>query len=350
MRHIGIFILLMLWVLSAWPDRVGELPEVMDPHMIAVSRGELFVLDGAVVRVYSLDLLTWKRSFGREGEGPGEMKLAANRKNHLYLTGDTVFIDGFDKIISFSRAGKILREQRKTYSHFKVQPLGGGYVTLRRQVDKKGKPTLAVTLCDHNFQELKELAVQAPRVSRFVLELFPDTLNFWVAGDKIFVERSAKGFVVDVFDAAGETLVRINRSIEKIAITSRDKQEKMASIDRDPEIRRIENWQQVKKKMDFPVPEFFPPIREITADGRRIYIQTFHQMEGKAEFIILDLSGQILARPFLPVGPEVILDDELSGMIARYYTFNDEFYFFVQENQETETWELHALRWRILSP
>ena len=114
MKRSGIVLILFLFVCPIWSVCIGGLPEVLKPHMLCVSKGEIFVLDGPTVLVYSLDNPRLLRQFGKPGEGPGELLKVPFRGNMLYVTSDSVFIDGYNKIIEYSRNGKLLREIKKT--------------------------------------------------------------------------------------------------------------------------------------------------------------------------------------------------------------------------------------------
>ena len=215
MKNFGIILSLFLFINPLWPVRIGVLPEVLKPHMICVSGEEAFILQGGTVLVYSLHNLRLLRQFGKTGEGPGELREVPYKSNMLWVSHQSVFIDGYDKIIEYSKKGKLLRESRKTYSHFIVQPLGNRFVTLKRQQDKKGRPLVSVTLCDDKFKEIKELSQPKMVTRRERLELFPDAQNFWTWNDKIFIEKSEQGFVIEVFNSSGQLLSRLSKDIKK---------------------------------------------------------------------------------------------------------------------------------------
>lgn len=65
-------------------DRVGVLEGIFQPASVAVWGDEIFVLEGAPLSVFSLDDLRLLRRFGREGQGPGEVKITPWLKNILH--------------------------------------------------------------------------------------------------------------------------------------------------------------------------------------------------------------------------------------------------------------------------
>jgi hypothetical protein len=314
--------------------------------MLCVSKGEIFVLQEGTVLVYSIKNTRLLRQFGKSGEGPGELRVIPHRSNMMLIRDNSVFIDGYDKVIEYSRNGGLIRETRKTYSHFIVQPLGNRFVTLKRSQDEKNRIFLAVTLCDKDFKVKKELYRRLMTRQRNVVELFPDAQNFWTWEDKIFVEKSGEGFVLETFNSSGEPLFRISKEMKKSPVKASERKKVINRFKNDPEIKAMGGWNRVSKQIDFRFPDTFPPIREFTAGEGKLYVQTYHNKGMDVEYIILDLSGKILSRVFLPQGPPVLFDEELSGRINRFYSFSGEYYYYLMENEETETWEIHRLNWK----
>lgn len=346
MKNLGIILTLFLFINPLWPVRIGVLPEVLKPHMICVSGGEVFVLQGGTVLVYSLQNIRLLRQFGKSGEGPGELREVPFRGNMLWVNHQSVFIDGYDEIIEYSKKGKLLRESRKTYSHFIVQPLGNQFVTLKRQSDKKGRIFFSVTLCNDRFKEIKELFRHKSVTNIKRLELFPDAQNFWTWNDKIFIEKSEQGFVIEVFSSSGERLSRLSKDIKRNPVKAPDRERVIEVLKQDPETKAMGGWEWLKKQLEFHIPDTLPLIREFSAGEGKLYIQTYHMKGSQVEYIILDLSGQVLNRVFLPQPPPVLFDDQLSGRINRYYSFCGDFYYYLWEDLDTENWELHAVNWK----
>jgi hypothetical protein len=54
---------------------LGPLPGLLKPNFLRVSSDGIFIFEGATVYMYSIENLSFIRKFGREGEGPGEIKL-----------------------------------------------------------------------------------------------------------------------------------------------------------------------------------------------------------------------------------------------------------------------------------
>ncbi len=70
----------------------------------------------------------------------------------------------------------------------------------------------------------------------------------------------------------------------------------------------------------------------------RIYVQTYKQERDDAEFIILDLKGNILNRILLPLFME-------GSLVDRYpNAFYKDTYYYLKDNLERQVWELHRIR------
>ena len=69
----------------------------------------------------------------------------------------------------------------------------------------------------------------------------------------------------------------------------------------------------------------------------KIFILTFKEKDDKAEFLILSLKGKLLQKVFLPLKKISVVD-------YYPYTIDDGRFFQLIENQETENWELHRVK------
>jgi hypothetical protein len=151
-----VVILSLLMASFIFAANLGTLKEVLVPEMIQVSGDELYVLEGAAIYVYSLKDLTLLRKFGQKGEGPGELKIMAAFQNSFMVYPDYVFVQGFDKVIFFSKQGKLIREQRFNMIT-KILPLKEKFVIKTFPFEEKnGKTYWAIKLCDSKMKEIKE--------------------------------------------------------------------------------------------------------------------------------------------------------------------------------------------------
>ena len=108
---------------------LGPLPGLLKPNFLRVSSDGIFIFEGATVYMYSIENLSFIRKFGREGEGPGEIKLSLFYSNSMMVFPDPVFVDSVDKILYFSKEGKLIKERKKVGALVtQMLPVGKNFV------------------------------------------------------------------------------------------------------------------------------------------------------------------------------------------------------------------------------
>ncbi|UCH94513.1 MAG: hypothetical protein JSV88_30185 [Candidatus Aminicenantes bacterium] len=347
--------LLMTSLVSAAHPRT--LKEVLVPEMIQVSGDELYVLEGATIYVYSIKDLTLLRKFGQKGEGPGELKVMAAFQNSFTVYPGYVFVQGFDKVIFFTKQGKLIREQRFNRIT-KILPLKEKFVIKTFPYeDGSGKTYWAIKLCDSQMKEIKELykqefPVQFQKAAN-AIPMIPDALNFRVYDDKIFIEESPGGFLIEVFDPEGKKLYQIEKKHEKMKVPVEYKKMVENHLKEDFLHKKVNlfvpfhimeaGWEEFKKWANLIYPGFIPPIKDILVDNHKIYIQTFKRRDNKQEYIIMDLKGSNLKKVYLPVVHPATFASEMVGLGLKFYAINKDRFVYLVENQEEEEWEVHVL-------
>jgi hypothetical protein len=324
-------------------EKILTLSNLNAPKMLSVYEKRAFILQESTVFVFSLTEGKYLFKFCRSGEGPGEIPHRPFRAPMLFVTRDFVFLDGYSKCIKFTHNGELIEEKKKDYTNFVILPLKNRFVTLQRHMNNLKKSFFKVTLCSKNFKVIQELLTQPVPVRNRTIVLIPDTVNFWVTDEKIYVEKSREGLAFSVFDYSGKCMDTVNIHDQKSPVTQKDSNRAYDRICHDPEVKSMGGIEAIKRQFDFSIPEYFPSIREITADDQNIYLLTFKQKQDKTEFVIWNLSKKQEKRLYLPSTQDVLLDDELTGRVNRYYSFNKGFYYYLRDNEKEEVWELHKV-------
>ena len=227
--------------------------------------------------------------------------------------------------------------------------MGKNFVGKKAKRDPEQKTMFVViALYDSEGRLIKELYRQkfAQQVSgrNVTIQLFSDLLNFQVWDNKIFIEKSPEGFLIDVFDSNGKELYQIKREYEKIKVTDAHKEAALNEIKEDPTIKRrikqFGSWENLLKMMKFTFPEFIPPIQNIEIADGRIYARTFQKKNNTEEYIVMDLAGKMLKKTYIPRVHPPSLKDQLIG-VKKAVIRNDKLYY-LKENEEQEVWELHV--------
>lgn len=345
-----VFVSLMVLGFSLlFSTNIGPVPGVMKPNMMEVSGNELYIVEGAVISVYSLNHLQLIRRFGRAGEGPGELKVVPYYNNRVSVFPDFILAESVDKLIYFSKKGNVIKQIGKPVESGFFTPVGKNFVGKKAKRDPEQKTTFVViALYDSDHYEIKELYRQKfaqQRSGRGVtIQLFSDLLNFQVWDNKIFIEKSPEGFLIGVFDSNGKELYQIKREYEKTKVTGAHKEAALKEIKEDPTIKRrikqFGSWESLMKMMKFTFPDFLPPIQYMEIADRKIYARTFQKKDNKEEYLVMDLEGKMLKKTYIPRVHPLSLKDQIIG-VKREVIRNDKLYY-LKENEEQEVWELHV--------
>jgi len=358
-KKILFLVILSLLLLASFvlAENLGTLEGVLVPEMIQVSGDELYVLEGATIYVYSLKDVTLLRKFGQKGEGPGELKIMAAFQNSFTVYPDYVFVQGFDKVIFFTKQGKLMREQRFNMIT-KILPLKGKFVIKTFPFEEKnGKTYWAIKLFDSEMKEIKELYRQEFPIqfqkAENAIPMIPDALNFWVYDDKIFIEESPEGFLIKVFDSNGQKLYQIEKKYEKMKVPGEYKEIVENHLKEDFLHKKVNlfvpfhimesGWDEFKKWAILIYPDYLPPMRDIFIDNNKIYIQTFKRQDNKQEYIIMDLKGNMIKKVYLPVVQSPTFASDMVGLGLKFYAIDKDRFVYLVENQEKEEWDVHVV-------
>jgi hypothetical protein len=343
------FLVLILWTSFIFADKAGSLPDLGKPGMIVVNGNELYVAEGCNFSVYSLNTLEKLRQFGKKGEGPGELLEIPHFPNKITVLKDRVFVTGIGKAISFTKNGDFKKEFRTHQRVFQLIPVGKNFVAkeLGQGKDKKTRITM-VTLYNSNMEKIKELYrqdwVRQGAVQGGSIDMGLDFTGFVVADDKIFVEQSPDGFLINVFDSNGNKLYHIKRDYEKQPITSEEIERLENMMKNDPAVKEdmkaFGGWKALKKMMRFNYPDYYAPIKGIEISGGKLYVRTFKLKGDKEEYLVMDLKGNLLKKAYISRDLETGILAQVAGS-KLYSIFNDKLYYLV-ENEDEEEWELHV--------
>jgi hypothetical protein len=349
LRYIAALSLFLFGILPAIPEASGFGPPgpwgqralrgIFEPEMIAVAGEELYVVEGAQISVFSLKDLAFVRTFGRKGEGPGEFKEADFWYNTVTVLPDAIFVDGYDKVAYFSKDGRFLREAKKSVGISQVVPFGKGFVASKLDHLEGDVQYQCLYLLDANLKHQKELARQESWIQAMgrKTEMIPDVLNFSVWGDRLFVEKSREGFVIDVIDVQGTRLSRIESEQEKIPVTRDRANQALEEFKTDPYVKRM-GFEKFKSFSEFVWPKVLPPIRDFTVADGKIFVRTSKTFGGKESWVILDLKGRPVGRTDLPRVDAAPLMAHVYGV--HYYAVAGGKLYFLKENAKTDEWEL----------
>jgi len=337
-----IFLSIVMVGSLALAEKLGVLTQVLTPEMIEVSDKEIYIVEGSSIFMYSLKDLSFIRKFGKSGEGPGELKVNPSITNILVIPGDSLLFISMEKAIRFAKTGQVIKEFRIPLITNYLYPIGKNYVGIRFKAIDQKKPNIAVVLFNREMEEIKELYSQEMSGGQNLVDLTNDTLNVSIYKDRIFIDRSPKGFIISVLDANGNQLCQVEKEYKKIKFTEEHKEMLLNRIKQDKSIRAF-GWENLKNILKIIHGDYFPPIRDLAVTDEQIYVKTYQKQGDKDEFIIMDLKGNILKTVYLPAVKESGFGNEVLGRMAKFYKIYKKKFYYLHENEEEEEWEVHVI-------
>lgn len=326
MKKIGLSMVFLVLASVCFTQEVVPLEGLMKPFSIEASDTHIYISEGFTVKIFSLADFKLKKTFGKKGEGPKEFKgfiLA-------YVQPDFIFINSPNKVSYFTLDGEFIKETRMRHIFGRFKPLGKdrfvGYHYFR-----EGKTRYeSVYLFDSKFERVKELyrrehIIDKNRKINFIEERPP---FFYIVDNIVFLD-GVDG-VIYVFDSTGKKIAGLRCPCERIPFTNEHKQRFINYFKNHPETR--DYYYKIKHRMTFP--DYFPPIRMFHVTDNRIYLMTYKEKNGKNELVIMDLTGKLLNKVFLPIVPF----EESTVLIS--YTIKNGKLYHLKDNEETEEWEL----------
>ncbi len=173
--------------------------------------------------------------------------------------------------------------------------------------------------------------------------MIPDSTHFTVKDGRIYVERSDKGTVIEVFDSEGNPLKTIKFNSEKTSVAEKDKNSALNRYKNDSLVKQI-GFENLKKRIRFDFPDHFPEIDNVLTYKDNLIIKTYTGEGRKILYLMIDLNGKILKKMLLPKTWEGEMIAHLNGVEPELYTFFGGFFYYIIENFDTEEFELHRTK------
>lgn len=278
---------------------IGKTKEGEEPVFTVISgiqvdsKGNIYVLDGRArrVRVFDKDG-KHIRSFGGQGQGPGEFQLA----NDIVLTPDeTIMIldRGNYRLSFFSQEGELLKEisASKIPSLFRIYPDSDGNYTARISLRGR-KYVYQIKKLDANLEELSLIAeFEHPRRTDVLEMFFPNLIAVVMKDDRI-VLGNWQHYKLTVTDKTGRKIREIHKDYNPVKITDEDKERVIKELSEGIPLRR---------RIEFP--NNYPAFQGLSCDEQgRIFVRTSERAEDNEGYYydIFDKEGKYIAK--IPLG------------------------------------------------
>lgn len=347
MKKTIILLLIFLLATIVTARRISVPADIMRPDSIDVSGDRLFIVQGAEIFIYSLPSMELKAKWGREGEGPGEMMVTPLYLNRVSIFPDCVIADSFTKLSYFSHKGKLLKEIKKKFPAEWI-PFKENFLVRTIEVVDRKKEVQTLSLYNSKMEKIKELMRQ-PFIFQSIAtpwrwDMQLDFITFDILDDRVFIEKSKDGFVIDVLDTTGKLLYTINKPYEKIECTPGYRKAAMTLLQNDllvkPLISEAGRWDNFRKGLDLNFPDTLPAIRSIEVADNKIHVRTYKTKNGMVEYVVMDLKGTVLKRFFVPLPDQSIMSRMLGVKLSK---ISGGKLYYLEENEDKEQWELFEI-------
>lgn len=329
-----VFIVGFIQVSSLSGEKIAVLEEVLKPESFVFGNGYIYILEKTTIYIYDQKTYKYIGKFGKEGEGPKEIKKNAfGGPIGVSPFRGKVIITSSAKVSYFTKDGKFIKEQRIAQFD-SYYPFGDKYVMFS-MAPKEGDESvrvLSLFMGDENLKKGKLLYRSDFEVGMNFKWDFPLTPFYPVPiDDKLFIISGKDGFAINIYDKDGEKKGRIFKDIKKLKIPSDYKKKTISWFKKDPAYKSA--WNFFKERISFK--SFYPQIYTLFAGKNRLYVFTNVIKDAKRECIVMDFKGNEKKRIFLYA-------PELYGMDFNFIAdINSNYYYWIVENEDDEIWELH---------
>lgn len=342
MPGLRVWFLLLLFCLTGpvFGIKVATLTDINRPDRILVNKDKIYIIEKATITIYSSENFKFIGTFGKEGEGPGEIK---GRIGGIHFRDDHIVIPNTGRISYFTGDGKFIKEIKMLSTlrwdeGASIVPIGDGFVGCGQRRDPKAeKNYLTLNLYGPGLKKIKEFyhTEDIYRKGKIHVFIAPEITKFLVCDKKIFA-AFGKDFIIEVYNNRGEKLFTIkNDKYENLKITGKHIEAVHTFLKTDPRTKR--SYENTKKVLVFP--DYLPAICDFHADDKKIYIRTFKKKDGKTEFYIYNTEGKFLKKVFVPF----IEKDGFEWSVYKVLlTIGNEKIYQLVDNIEIEQWELHV--------
>jgi hypothetical protein len=229
------------------------------------------------------------QSFGRKGQGPGEMQYP----RHLALGPDgRIVISEMGRLLEYDGDGGFLRTVPLDFSSRVTAGPDGTWIAqnVGQEFRADGQTmTWSLRLLDPGYGHPRPLDSLSAEISKTKLP-FPEPLLCWsVSRDRVFVANQERGYDICVYDAAGTLRRRIKKDFTPVPVSDPFKEKVLKPL---PEPMR--------KAVEFPATH--PPFQALAAsDDGRLFVATFEPGAKPGEFLfdVFDPDGVLSGRASL---------------------------------------------------
>lgn len=325
-------------------EKRGTLENLLLPELLEISDGQVYCLQETTVYTYRLEDLKFLNKFCKKGEGPGELKINPGLSNYVIPMKDSVMVVGPDKAIIYSKTGILKKEFRlPSFPPSYLHPLKeDAYLGIKFDITTdQTKPRLIAAILNEKLEVKKELYSQDFSGGQNLVNLTADGINVAVGDGKIYIEESAKGFVVSIYDFDGKLIKKITKEMPRVKFTKAHEENALNQLKQNRALKTV-GWENFKNMVKITHDEYLPLIQDMQVDQGLIYLMSTNFKEDKQEFLVMDQQGKILKKLYLPQPIPTDFVSVIFGRPTRFYKIYKGKYYYLKENLDEDAWELHV--------
>ena len=314
-------------------ELVAKMPQVMNPFFLTMADGRIYIVENSsTAHLYTIgsNEVAFVRTFGREGQGPGEFGFMYRIRD----LEDHLDISGLHKLARFSLDGEYIDEVKVPVGMFKggIYQIGENYLVGDLQFSAK-ETTRTIRLYDKDFKLIREIGSHKESLGlEKNINLVSEVFSSRVADDQIFIVASGKESIGTVYDRNGIQQKEIHLPLEPIKITASLKEAIILPLRESPGLQG--QWSMFEKRIYFP--DKTPGLDYFDIVDGKFVARTYKYKQNSVEFVVFDNQGRELQRMFLPN------TGRLSNGIL--FCFYQGYYYCLLENIEDYSWELHSVK------
>ena len=329
-----LIVLALLCFYTLIPAKKSGVAEgIFRPKMMKVAHNTVYISDHYSISLFSTENFKLIKKIGRKGKGPGEFSV--NPGITCIETGILTYIPF--RISFYSPSGILEKELKYNDMPWDMAFLKGNYLSKisRFWVKKKFRTLSELLLLDNEFKKIKSFSIlrikSASRPNKKNRPLVVPLNKFQCHEGKIYlVKGDQSNFQIEVLDHRGSLLKIIRKDYNPIKIPDAYKIKKIEEHKNKPAIKK--RWHILSKISVYTFPEYFPAIQDFRVRNGKIYVKSYRFKNESVEFFVLDLNGKLLGKYFLP------------DIVWRLYDIRNNLFFYLQENEDEDIWEIHSLK------
>lgn len=306
------------------PEKLHTFFDISTPRMFLVDENHIYIADRNThsVHVYDLKHFGLLEKLSRKGEGPRE----STDPPSIDITADRIFICDQIKLIVYSKDFTFLEEIRPGMWIPGIIPVQDHFALLDRK-SIGNKEYRVLSFFNNKFQKLKDIAISPTEASDYLM--FPIAVaRSW--RDRVYVNHPDRGFFIGVFNKTGEKLYTIEKKPAKIKAAERHRQ-RFIEHSIDALGKKLFAKHEARGRYNRPLPKYIPDIKNFWVVDDTIYIKTYEVKGNQDKYVIIDLKGKVLETRYLP------------RAFYNKFTFADNKFYYLIDNEDEEGWELHAV-------